>query len=303
MNLKEVIKNPNKIIYTLGMKGKLGFINDEKYLKMMYWANTGKKLNLDNPITYNEKLQWLKLHCKKEEYSKMVDKYEAKKWIASKIGSEYVIPLLGVWETFDDIDFDLLPNQFVLKCTHDSGGLIICKDKIKLDKEAAKKKIENSLKRNYFLVAREYPYKNVKPRIIAEKYMEDTTCNEENENCLTDYKFFCFDGNPKIVYIGKDHAKHATTDFFDMDFNHLPIKMRDPNAKTPPNKPIVFEEMKRLATKLSQGCPHLRVDFYLINGKIYVGELTFFHGGGFTEVKPEEWNYKMGEWINIQSER
>ncbi len=303
MNLKEVIKNPNKIIYTLGMKGKLGFINDEKYLKMMYWANTGKKLNLDNPITYNEKLQWLKLHCKKEEYSKMVDKYEAKKWIASKIGSEYVIPLLGVWETFDDIDFDLLPNQFVLKCTHDSGGLIICKDKIKLDKEAAKKKIENSLKRNYFLVAREYPYKNVKPRIIAEKYMEDTTCNEENENCLTDYKFFCFDGNPKIVYIGKDHSKHATTDFFDMDFNHLPIKMRDPNAKTPPNKPIVFEEMKRLATKLSQGCPHLRVDFYLINGKIYVGELTFFHGGGFTEVKPEEWNYKMGEWINIQSER
>ena len=156
MDLKELIKDPKKIIFSLGMKGKLGFISDEKYLRLMYWANTGKKLNLEKPVTFNEKLQWLKLLNQNPEYSKMVDKYEAKKWVAKRIGEEYIIPTLGVWDSFDEIDFDQLPDQFVLKCTHDSGGLVICKDKDKLNKIKAKKKIEASLKRNYFPVGREY---------------------------------------------------------------------------------------------------------------------------------------------------
>lgn len=302
MDLKELIKNPKKIIFSLGMKGKLGFISDEKYLRLMYWANTGKKLNLEKPVTFNEKLQWLKLHNQNPEYSKMVDKYEAKKWVADRIGEEYIIPTLGVWDSFDEIDFDQLPNQFVLKCTHDSGGLVVCKDKDKLNKIRAKKKIEASLKRNYFLVGREYPYKAVKPRIIAEQYMEDaTTCVHEAyiDECLTDYKFFCFDGVPRVLYVGKDKAKDPRTDFFDMDFNHLPIRMRDPNADEIPKRPLEFNEMKNIAATLSKGIPHLRVDFYLINGHIYVGELTFYHCSGFAEVHPEEWNHIMGDWIRI----
>ena len=298
MDFKEALKNPKKIIFSLGMKGKLSFISDEKYLKLMYWANTGKKLNLEKPVTFNEKLQWLKLYNQNPEYSKMVDKYEAKNWITEKIGDEFIIPTLGVWDTFDEIDFDKLPNQFVLKCTHDSGGLVICKDKRTLDKAKAKKKIEASLKRNYFLVGREYPYKAVKPRIIAEKYMVDSN-SKEKEECLTDYKFFCFDGQPKIVYVGKDKSEDPRTDFFNMNFEHLPIRMRDPNADVAPEKPVMFEKMKSLAGILSKGCPHLRVDFYLINNQIYVGELTFYHCSGFTEVKPDEWNNIMGSWIDL----
>lgn len=294
MEIREVLKHPRKIIYSLGMKGKLGFIPDESYLKLMYWANTGKKLNLDNPRTFNEKLQWLKLHDYKPEYSAMVDKYEAKRWVASRIGVEYVIPTLGVWDSFDEIEFEKLPNQFVLKCTHDSGGLVICKDKCKLDIKKAKKKIEASLKRNYFFVGREYPYKNVKPRIIAEKFMHDSV----NGEVLTDYKFFCFNGKPEIVYISKDKAKEPRTDFFDMEYNLLPIKMRDPNSEVPPGKPDEFEEMIQIATRLSMGFKHLRVDFYVISGKIYVGELTFYHNSGFSEVKPAEWNLKLGAMID-----
>ena len=162
----------------------------------------------------------------------------------------------------------------------------------------AKKKIEASLKRNYFLVGREYPYKAVKPRIIAEKYMVDSN-SKEKEECLTDYKFFCFDGQPKIVYVGKDKSEDPRTDFFNMNFEHLPIRMRDPNADVVPEKPVMFEKMKSLAGILSKGCPHLRVDFYLINNQIYVGELTFYHCSGFTEVKPDEWNNIMGSWIDL----
>ena len=190
------IVSKSLIIYKMGIKGWIKGFDDETYLKLMYWAKMGKKLNLDNPVTFNEKLQWLKLHNQNPEYSKMVDKYEAKKWVAERIGDEYIIPTLGVWDSFDEIDFNQLPNQFVLKCTHDSGGLVICKDKNHFDKAKARKKIEASLKRNYFLVGREYPYKAVKPRIIAEQYMEDTATRE-----LRDYKIFTFDGIAKALFI------------------------------------------------------------------------------------------------------
>lgn len=174
--IKEIIKNPKTIIYILNNK-KIITLPDKAFIKLKYKDKFGKKINLNNPQTFNEKLQWLKLYDRNPEYTKMVDKYEVKKYVASIIGEEYIIPTLGVWNKFEDIDFNKLPDQFVLKCTHDSGGLVICKDKSKLDINEAKKKIEKSLKINYYYLSREWPYKNVKPQIIAEKYMVDESRN------------------------------------------------------------------------------------------------------------------------------
>lgn len=275
-------------------RGLFNWLPDKYHLYLLYWARLDKWLNLKNPKTFNEKLQWLKLYNRKPEYTSMVDKYKAKLHIASMIGEAYVIPTLGVWEKFEDIDFHALPDQFVLKCTHDSGCFVICRDKSRLDFTAAEKKIKKSLKRNYYFHGREWPYKNVKPRIIAEEYVEDTV-----DDALTDYKFYCFHGIPKIMYISKDHGKEPYTDFFDMEFNHLPIKIKDPNAEVTPKKPKQFEKMKLFAATLSQDVPFLRVDFYEINGKVYVGELTFFDGSGFEIIEPEEWSEKMGSWIKL----
>ena len=271
--------------------------SDERYLKASYKAKFHKKLDLNNPQTYNEKLQWLKLYDRKPEYTQMVDKVGAKEYVANIIGEEYIIPTLGVWDRFEDIDFDKLPNQFVLKCTHDSGGVIVCKDKSKLDKENAQRKLEKNLKINYYIHKREWPYKDVKPRIIAEQYMEDESGYE-----LKDYKWFCFDGEPKALFIATDRGvegEETKFDFFDMEFNHLPFTNGHPNANREIKKPLSFDEMKALASKLSKGFPHLRVDFYDINGKIYFGELTFYHWSGLTPFVPEEWDYTFGSWIKL----
>ena len=222
---------------------------DRKYLELIFPLRIGYPLNLDNPKTFSEKLQWLKLYDRKPIYTKMVDKYEAKKYVAGIIGEEYIIPTLAIYDRVEDIDFDAMPNQFVLKCTHDSGGLVICKDKTSLDKAAAINKIKDGLKRNYFYQNREWPYKNVKPRIIAEAYMEDSTTSE-----LRDYKFFCFDGVVKALFIAEDRQKKGEEtkfDFFDADFRHLDIRNGHPNAGTLPAKPKTFEKMKVLAEKLS----------------------------------------------------
>lgn len=255
----------------------------------------GKKLDLKNPVTFNEKLQWLKLHNQNPEYSKMVDKYEAKKWVSERIGDEYNIPTLGVWNSFDEIDFTQLPNQFVLKCTHDSGGLVICKDKSHFNKAKAKKKIEASLKRNYFLVGREYPYKAVKPKIIAEQYMEDTTTKE-----LRDYKIFTFDGIAKALFISSDRQSGQTTaDYFDINFKPLDFTWGYLHSKVLPSKPKSFDQMVKAAECLAKDTVELRVDFYEVNGKAYFGEMTFFDGSGFDEFHPEEWDKKFGDMIKL----
>ena len=227
----------------------------------------------------------------------MVDKYEAKKFVSERLGQEYTVENYGVWDKFDDIDFDSLPNQFVLKCTHDSGGLVVCRDKGSLDKEKARKKIERSLKRNYYWSGREWPYKNVKPRIIAEQYMEDEVTAE-----LRDYKFFCFDGTPQYLFIAterQNQTEDTKFDFFDMDYNHLDIRNGHPNARVQPAKPECFEEMKLLASALSKGIPQVRVDFYEVNGKVYFGELTLSHWSGAVAFEPEEWDFKFGELIRL----
>ncbi len=275
----------------------LWFIPDEPYLKLMYRVRMGKKLNLDNPQTFNEKIQWLKLHDRRPIYTTMVDKYEVKKYVADIIGEEYIIPTLGVWERFEDIDFDALPSQFVLKCTHDSGGLVICRDKDSLDIEAARKKINASLRTNFFWVGREWPYKNVKPRIIAEQYMED-----EDDRELRDYKFFAFDGIAKALFIATDRGDETVDtkfDFYDMDFKHLDFTNGHPNSKHELRKPKNFDKMRELAEKLSTGIPQVRVDFYEVNGRLYFGEITLAHWSGMKPFVPEEWDSIFGDWIEL----
>lgn len=272
-------------------------IPDEAYLKFVFRGYTGYHLNLKKPQTFNEKIQWLKLYDRRPEYTTMVDKYAVKNYVADKIGEQYIIPTLGVWQDVKDVDFNLLPEQFVLKCTHDSGGLVIVRDKKTMDLVAIKKKINKSVKRNFYYYGREWPYKNVQPQIIAEKFLEDTETKE-----LRDYKFFCFNGVPRVLFIATDRGKEGTEtkfDFYDMKFQHLDIRNGHPNADIPPNKPKNFEKMKELASILSNNIPYLRVDFYEVNGKVYFGELTFSHWSGMMPFEPESWDYKLGEWINL----
>lgn len=261
---------------------------------VLLW-NGGVFPNLDNPKTYNEKLQWLKLNDIHPEYTHLVDKYESKEYVRKIVGDEYIIPTLGVWDAFDEIPFDKLPNQFVLKTTHDSGGVVVCPDKSKLNIKAARKKLEKSLRHNYFYEHREYPYKDVTPRIIAEKFMVDESGSE-----LKDYKFFCFDGKCKMMFIATGRRiNDVRFDFFDTEFHHLPFKQGHPWSGKEIAKPENFDEMVRLSEKLSKGFRHVRVDLYNINGKIYFGELTFFHFSGNVPFEPEEWDYKVGEWLKL----
>lgn len=275
-------------------------LTDKLYLQLLFRYKMGYRLNLANPKTFSEKLQWLKLYNRNPLYSKLVDKFAVKKYVEGIIGKEYIIPTLGVWDNFDEINFNELPNQFVLKCTHDSGGLVICKDKHVLDFNAAKRKINKSLKQKYYKIYREWPYKNVQPRIIAETYMEDGFGE------LRDYKFFCFNGEVKALFIASDrqNKKEDTKfDFFDVNFNHLPFTNGHPNAKKLPNRPKMFEKMVELAQKLSNGIPHVRVDLYEIGSKIYFGEMTLFHWSGLEPFNPQKWDYEFGNWLQLPSKR
>ena len=271
-------------------------IPDSLWIRIQFRRKVGFWPNLKNPKTFNEKLQWLKLHDRNPLYTKLVDKYEVKSIVAEKIGDEYVIPTLGVWDKFDDIVFDELPNQFVLKCTHDSGGLFVVKDKSKLDLVVARKTINRCLKMNYYWALREWPYKNVRPRIIAEKYMEDESGYE-----LKDYKIFCFNGVPKALFIATDRGVHKTKfDFFDVNLNHIPMKQHypnNPNIRIP--DPEGIKKMFELARVLTKDFRHCRADFYDINGKIYFGELTFSHFSGMQAMEPAEWDEKFGSWLDL----
>ena len=298
--LHKAITNKEICFSYLSKLGLFDKMPDERYLKLKYKNVFGRDLDLENPKTFNEKLQWLKLYNRKPEYTMMVDKYKVREYIAQTLREEYLIPLLGVWDDPDEIDFDALPDQFVLKCNHNSGlGMCICKDKSKLDIPKVKAELRKGLKQDYYLTGREWPYKDVPRKIIAEKYMvDDSNCGE-----LTDYKFFCFNGVPKFMYISNDNSENATTDFFDMEFNRLDMRMKDPNSNVIPPKPHLFNEMKAIAEKLSQGIPFVRVDLYVIGGSIYFGELTFFHNAGFCSIHPEHWEKTLGDWIKLPSEK
>ena len=270
-------------------------IPDRLYIELRFRERMHKKPDLKNPKTYSEKLQWLKLHYHEPILIKLVDKAEVKPWVAEHIGEDHIIPTLGVWDNFDEIDFDSLPNQFVLKCTHDSGGVFVVTDKNKFDIEAARKKLEPRLKTSYYWHTREWPYKFVKPRILAEQFMVDESGYE-----LKDYKLFCFDGKMKYLFVATDRrvkGKDTKFDFFDENFVHLPIKNGHENADRELVCPPGFEEMKRCASILSKGFPEARVDFYDINGHVYFGEITFYHWGGLMPFEPEEWDRIFGDQI------
>ena len=279
-----------------------GIINlsDNTKIKIEYECYMNKKLDLKNTKTYSEKLQWLKLYNREGIYTTMVDKYEVKKYVANIIGDEYIIPTLGLYDKFEDINFDVLPNQFVIKCTHDSGGVVICKDKNNFDVKKAQRKIKKLLKKDYFKIHREWPYKNVKHRIIIEEYMED-----EKDNELRDYKLFCFNGKYKMMFIATNRQGEGDTffDFFDKDFNHLPFTNGHPNAPQLPHRPDNYDKMIELAEKLSMDIPQVRVDFYDVNGKVYFGEMTLFHWSGIIPFEPEEWDKTLGDWIKLPYER
>lgn len=225
-----------------------------------------------------------------------------KDYVGKKIGYEHIIPTLGVWDSFDDIEWNSLPDKFVLKCNHDSGSVILCRDKAKFDYEAAKFKLNWALSHDwYYFESRQWAYKGIKRKIIAEPYMEDKV-----NDALMDYKFFCFNGEPKVMYLSRDTSTNPTTDFYDMEFNHLPFRMKDPNSTedaitaTSPPPPCKFLEMKELARVLCAVFPHVRVDFYVINNNIYFGELTFYHCGGMAKLTPEEWDYRLGDMLDIR---
>lgn len=437
--IKRYISNP---YYALGydmIKKCPNLMPDKFYLSILWKMDMGYEIDWKNLQTFNEKLQWLKLYDRNPLYTTLVDKYRVKQWVAEKIGEQYVIPTLTVYNSVEEIDLNKLPNQFVLKCNHDSGSVVVCRDKSSFDLEATKAKLGKALKHNFYWDAREWPYKNVKRCVFAEQFMKDSTMKEdvldhtkffkvdfnlfkwhkrklydthwscietnihqsaEQESSydkskaldemlglskrlgerfkqvqvgyyiiddrvifgelsfhygegfedfnpeefgvkkeeyiklnptkrfkasgvivkdgyvaylhsesvipafvgLKDYKWYCFNGEPKVMYIANDRAEFPTMNFYDMDFEPLPLYTKDPPAFEDPEKPMSFEEMKRLSSELSKGIPQVRVDFYENDTGIYFGEMTFFHGGGFSEVHPKEWNLKMGDWIKLPNE-
>ena len=297
--IKTMISTPRIFWIKFAHSPLFRYLPDKTALEIQFQKTFHRKIDWDDPKTFNEKLQWLKLYDRKPEYTTMVDKYAAKAYAASIIGEEHIIPTLGVWDQFDDIDFDKLPDQFVLKCTHGSGDIVICRDKQNFDYKMTREKFNKALQFDYFKVSREWPYKNVPRMIIAEQYMDN-----KDEECgvnggINDYKFFCFNGEPKIMFVATDRATDCRFDYFDMDFKHLAIDNIHANSDHNVPRPSRFEEMKTLASKLSRGHSFMRVDLYQINGQVYFGEFTFFHASGFSTYNPEEWDYKMGEWLQL----
>lgn len=295
--LLAAIKDPKLLKIILSMNGII-HISDKEYLNLLYKMKFGYYPDLDNPKTLNEKSQWMKLYYRKPELPRLVDKATAKEEVAKIIGEQYIIPTIGVYEKFEDIDFDKLPNQFVIKCTHDCASVIICRDKSNFNIKKARKKINKALSVTYYGEnAREWVYSQIKPRIIIEKFMK----NKDSDD-IVDYKFFCFNGKPEVMYISTGLENHATASisFADMDYNLLDIERADYKAldKLPP-KPKSFEEMKKIAKKLSKNFPQVRVDLYEINGRPYFGELTFYTCGGMIDWKKHEYDERLGKMIKL----
>ena len=295
------LKEPWRILVSPKIGNLSHLVPDRLYLYSQYRVLLGEKPDLRAPRNYNEKLQWLKLHDRKPVYTQWVDKYEVKEYVRRTLGEEYVVPAYGVWDSFDDIDWDCLPERFVLKCTHDSAGLVICRDKATFDKASAREKLTRCMKRNFYYSGREWPYKHIKPRILAEQYLEDTVLGE-----LRDYKFMTFNGVPRVMHLVSNRQnpdEETYGDFFDMEFRHLDLTMGHINAPVCPEKPENFERMKEFAAKLAKDTAHIRVDFYEVDGRLYFGELTFYQDSGYAEVLPPHWSGELGNWIDLKKVR
>lgn len=290
-----LIKTPGKMVAPLAQRGFFDWMSDEDFLKLRFRAEMGYKLDLENPRTYNEKLQWLKLYDRNPLYPQIVDKYRAKVYVASLIGEEYIIPTLGVYDSFEKINFEELPEQFVLKCTHDSGSIYICRDKTCLDRARAEHVLKRGLKKNPVRFGREWPYGHVQPRIIAEQYMEDESRQE-----LKDYKIFVFSGKAALIQVDYGRFSRHMRNLYSLDWEYVDASITypsDPEHVIP--KPEKLELMIELAERLAQKLPHVRVDFYSIESKIYFGEMTLYHGAGFEKFEPAELGLRLGELLEL----
>ncbi len=294
--LKNVLKNPKLLMFYFTQNKISKIIPSIMFLKIRYKLRIGKKLDLRNPKTFNEKIQWLKLYDRKPQYTQLADKYEVREYIKETIGEEYLIPLLGVYNKFDEINFDNLPEQFVLKPNHTSGDIYICKDKSTIDFVELKNKVNKWLKSRYYWRSREFPYKDIKPKIICEKYMVDESGTE-----LKDYKFMCFNGEVKCLFVCLNRVASTglNVDFYDMDWCPMLFERHYKSSGTIIAKPKTFDKMVEFAKILSKNIPFVRVDFYDIEGKLYFGELTFFPGNGMEEFTPESYDYLLGSWIQL----
>ncbi len=302
-SIRYYIKEPRAIGRSI-LRHFSGLLSDELYVKCMYYFQTGKRLNLKQPKSFSEKMQWLKLYNRRPEYTTMVDKYAVKEYVANILGKEYIIPTIGVWDSPDQIDWDRLPKQFVLKTTHGGGnkGVVVCTDKNLLDKETTVRKLKSAFEIDLYKQLAEWPYKNVKRQIIAEEYLSDSneTENESKLHDLVDYKILCFDGKPMYCMVVSNRRTNKSYDFFDNDWNHMPFSLSHfPNSKEELAKPLHYETMQMIAAKIATGHPHLRVDFYEVAGKVYFGEITFFTLSGYNTFLPEEWDVKLGGYIKL----
>lgn len=295
--IRTFIENPQYFITSPASKGWLNWVPDSLYLKVLYRVIMGRKLNLKNPKEYNEKLQWLKLNDRKPEYSTMVDKYEVRGYIEDLLGDKYLIPCLGIYDSVDDIDIDALPDRFVLKCTHDSGSVEICKDKSSFDIEGARHRLSQAMKRNYYATYREWPYKYVKPRIIAEGYLEG------DGGDLKDYKVMCFNGEAKIVEVHENRfveGKVHTQTFYDKEWNIVPLtQVETVTVDRPGERPRQLDEIIRLSELIAKDMYHARIDWYIEGDKIYFGEITFFDGSGFESFSTPEMERMLGDMIKL----
>lgn len=303
--LKNITNNPKALIYYLSHYGFMNLLSDKACLKLLWRMETGKRLNLENPKGFNEKLQWLKLYDRRPEYTTFVDKVLVREYVRNCIGEKYLVPLIGIYDNPDQIDFSLLPDQFVIKCNHNSGaGMCVCTDKTRLNIQDVKERLKKELQKNFYYEKREWPYKDVIPKLLCEQFLVDR--NPLNTSgTLIDYKFHCFNGEPKFLYVGTDDISDGTKgelklSFFDLDWKTPPFYRLDHEPiAVDVEKPEGFGEMIEVARKLSKGIPFVRVDLYWINNQVLFSEMTFYPGGGFGFFTPEEWELKLGEWITL----
>lgn len=300
--IKDIVRNPALLFLTLGHREWFNWISDKTYLKIAYWARMHKRLNLDNPQTFSEKLQWMKLYDRNPLYTKLVDKYEVKPIVEKRIGSQYIIPTLGVWNSIEEVDWKGLPNQFVIKATHDSGGVVICKDKATFNIEEAISLLKGAGKKNYARFSKEYVYYDVPHRFLEQKFMlpSDASINDD----LSDYNFYCFNCEPKYCQVIRDRNTKETIDFYDMEWNHMDfvgLNLVAKNGTKPVPCPKKLDEMIGVCRNLSKNIPFVRVDLYVIDGNVYFGEITFYPASGLGLFTPAEWNLKLGEMIKLPS--
>lgn len=300
--LKEYLSHP-RTVFVVILEHFFKWLPDKLYVKLLYRLRMGRRLDLKNPQTFSEKLQWLKLYDREPEYTQMVDKYAVKDYVAKIIGEDYIIPTLGVWDKPEDIEWNSLPDKFVLKTTHGGGsaGVVICKDKSTFDRQRAVSKLKESLKQDIYRTLKEWPYKNVPKRIIAEKYIEP----HPEMNDLPDYKFFCFNGVPKYCQVISGRETKKCIDFFDRDWKHQPFHepKHYPFAEVVPTKPKYYDKMWQAATQLADKKAFSRIDFYEVGDEVYFGEITFFPTSGMGGFSPEKWDYEFGKWIEIANKQ